>query len=111
MMFSFHGSLELMVRARGYRGRFVRPGLSFLLIVGAALSVAWFAGFRFEVATALPSALLFLPHAALVSALFYFSAEMTYRETWGGPEREQIAAEELESSRAQDGAVRSEYVA
>jgi hypothetical protein len=76
--------LQALLKARGYRRRFVRPALHALLAVGTAMAVASIAGYRVDVTTSLPSILLILPSAALIATLLYFSAEVAYREAWGG---------------------------
>ena len=88
LLLSLKLCLEALVRARGYRGRFVRPGLRLLLALWAALAIAWAFGFRIEVATTLPSSILHLPPAALVVAMLYFAAEAAFRDAWGSAEPE-----------------------
>lgn len=83
-----YGALHSLVAARRYKGRFVRPGLRLLFAAWAVLLVARFAGVRLEVETELSSALLFAPTAILLVAMFYFSAEAAFRETWGAPDPE-----------------------
>ena len=83
--------LDSLVAARRYEGWFVRPGLHLLFIFWLALASAWFAGFRFEVATGVPNWALYLPTAAAVAASFYFSAEEAYNRKWGPPEPDQPA--------------------